>query len=150
MPVIAEATARARLLARRGATAAAVVLGASFHPFRTAREGASMVRGLMNPPRVRLPIGDVAPGDVVPTDVTPAEGVPSPEPAHAEPPGSTASPAPDVPEAAAAEPVAESAAEADDVPVQPRGPAPHIPPRLAGEVERDYGDDLPGIRNAGG
>jgi hypothetical protein len=34
---------------------------------------------------------------------------------------------------------------ADDRPVQSRGPAPHVPPAIAAEVERDYGDEIPGI-----
>lgn len=31
--------------------------------------------------------------------------------------------------------------------VRPEGPAPHMPPRIAGAVERDYADDIPGINN---
>ena len=50
MPVISEAAAQARLIAKRGANVAAVMIGASFHPFRTVRDGASVVRGLVNPP----------------------------------------------------------------------------------------------------
>jgi hypothetical protein len=131
MPVIAEATSYARLLARRGAGLAAVVLGASFHPLRTARDGASMVRGLVSPPEEPIP--------PAPTDAAPASTQAPDQPAT--PPD--ADPAPD---AAAAT----GSAAAADVRVEPRGPAPHIPPRIAGEVERDYGDDLPGIRNAEG
>ena len=73
-------------------------------------------------------------------------------------PASTQAPAqaPDQPATpSAADPASDAAAAtgsaaAADVRVEPRGPAPHIPPRIAGEVERDYGDDLPGIRNAEG
>ena len=45
-------------------------------------------------------------------------------------------------------PTGESPAEPRaDLPVKERGPAPHIPPSIAGEVERDYGEELPGFRN---
>ncbi|WGL50837.1 hypothetical protein P5P86_12775 [Nocardioides sp. BP30] len=154
MPVIAEATAQARLLARRGANAAAVVIGASFHPFRTVRDGATVVRGLVSPP------ADPVPG--APTDA--AEQPASPPSATSTPPsastktGSAKKPAepktppgPDI----VAKPVAPPAQEAsnavvgeqqvDDRPVEARGPVPHLPPQIAAEIERDYGDDLPGI-----
>ncbi|MGZ6733060.1 MAG: hypothetical protein ACXVDH_00330 [Nocardioides sp.] len=34
-----------------------------------------------------------------------------------------------------------------DLPVVPTGPAPHMPPDIADEIEREYGEDLPGFRN---
>lgn len=41
----------------------------------------------------------------------------------------------------------EMADEVADVPVVPTGPAPHMPPGIADEIERDYGEELPGFRN---
>lgn len=157
MPAIADAAAQARLFARRGADAAAVVLGASFHPFRTVREGAHLVQGLMNPREQVTPTPPATDASVErstepaakkataePTKKTAKKATKKApkKPATKPAPGPTtvakepAPPAPDpqVPEAA-------------DVPVDPSGPLPHIPPRIAGEVERDYGDELPGIKD---
>jgi hypothetical protein len=142
MPVIAEAAAQARVLARRSANAAAVVIGASFHPFRTVRDGAHVVRGLVHPPE------DPIPG--APTDAReePAQAPASPRDAEtATRPTAGADtavrpPAPPEPDAVPPEDL--------DRPVDARGPAPHIPPRIAEEVERDYGDDLPGFTNGAG
>lgn len=124
MPDIADAAAQARKLARRGADAAAVVLDAGTHPLRTAREGAQLVQGLVN----RHDEEGTEPS----AQVAPPES-PTPDPI----PG----PATVVKEPAAPEPV-----EALDLPVEPGGPKPHMPPDIADEVERDYGDEVPGIK----
>lgn len=160
MPAIAEAASQARLLARRGADAAAVVLGASFHPFRTVRDGAHLVHGLIGQrdaappaapeapapaepstartPKVAQPAAKKAPATKTAAKKTPAKKAPAKKaaPGH---PTVAKEPAPPVPDPAPA--------EALDVPVEPTGPAPHIPPSIAGEVERDYGDELPGIKS---
>jgi hypothetical protein len=140
MPAIAEAAAQARLLARRSANAAAVVIGASFHPFRTVRDGATVVKGLITPPSEPVP--------PAPTDVTtaPEQSTTTPDGQQtATRPQQAVTTAPPVPDTApATEPAL--APEVDDRPVEARGPAPHIPPSIAGEVERDYGDELPGIK----
>lgn len=137
MPAIADAAAQARLFARRGADAAAVVLGASFHPFRTVREGAHLVHGLMNPPEQVPP---TPPATDAATERSAATSTKAPK----------AKPAPG-PETVIKEPAPPATEpgipESTDVPVDPSGPLPHIPPRIAGEVERDYGDELPGIKD---
>jgi len=140
MPAIADAAAQARLFARRGADAAAVVLGASFHPFRTVREGAHLVQGLMNPPEQVTP---TPPGTDTAIDM-PAASTASPKPK----PDTKPAPGPQTVAKDPAPPVADPEIPADaDVPVDPTGPLPHIPPRIASEVERDYGDELPGIKD---
>jgi hypothetical protein len=171
MPVIAEATAQARLIAHRGANVAAVLIGASFHPFRTVREGASVVRGLVNPPEepIQPPPTDAQEQSPAAKDST-STGSAGTKAAQAAPPTTakkTASkktaaekpakktaqktaqkstkkdlPGPDTVAKPAAPPPAPDGA---DRPVQARGPAPHMPPSIAGEVERDFGDELPGI-----
>jgi len=151
MPAIAEAAAQARLLARRGAGAAAVVLGASFHPFRTVREGANLVQGLMNPPEQVKPTPPATDSAPETSAATPATTPPTTESTTTKPATtSTTKPTPG-PDTVAKEPAPPAAdpdiAEAADVPVDPSGPVPHIPPRIAGEVERDYGDELPGIKD---
>lgn len=158
MPVIAEATAQARLLTKRGATAAAVVLGASFHPVRTVREGASLVRGLVHhadgtatpaaPPTDAQPKPTPAAKASTTTSTTTSKGSGT----TAKPKAGTAKKTPGhtTVQKPAAPPTPDPAPEAVDVPVEPQGPVPHIPPSIAGEVERDYGDDLPGIRGGEG
>lgn len=180
MPAIAEAASQARLLARRGADAAAVVLGASFHPFRTVRDGAHLVQGLMGQRDAAGPAAPEAPTSVEPdtsgtpkaaqsaaTKTTPGKADPTkaaprkPSPKKAAPPKAAPKKTAATKTAAtktapgratvAKEPAppapGPAAAEAVDVPVEPTGPAPHIPPSIAGEVERDYGDELPGIKS---
>jgi len=151
MPAIADAAAQARLLARRGADAAAVVLGASFHPFRTVREGAHLVQGLMNPPeqvRPTPPATDAATGAATDTPASRGPKKPTTNKTTKQPAKEPTKPAgPETVTKEPAPPVAEpDVPEAADVPVDPSGPLPHIPPRIAGEVERDYGDELPGIK----
>lgn len=136
MPVIAEAAAEARLIARRGASAAAVLVGAGLHPVRTVKDGVSIVRGLVNPPD---DAAQPAPTDVKPVPVSKAHPVEPSEDTAEEQRTAAARLDPEPPEAEAVA----------DVPVEPQGPAPHIPPSIAHEVERDYGDDLPGM-HAGG
>lgn len=136
MPVIAEAAAEARLIARRGASAAAVVIGAGLHPLRTVKGGVSIVRGLVNPPDSPV---QPAPTDVKPVSVPKAHPT-EPSEKIAEEQRRAADrldPEPPEPEAVA------------DIPVEPQGPAPHLPASIAHEIERDYGDDLPGMHNGG-
>lgn len=142
MPTVAGFAADLRTASSRLARSVPAVIDASFHPFRTVREGTRLVQGLLAPERdegVPPPTEAAAPAD------TPAETRERTEPtAPAEP---TAAPEP----APTPSPTAETAAESepdlvDDRPIESRGPAPHVPPAIAAEVERDYGDEIPGIR----
>jgi hypothetical protein len=117
MPDLTDAAHQAKSLARRGAHAATAVLDASFHPFRT-------VRSLVHTEEAPTP---------PPTDAKTEITAPTP----------TQPPAPRRPVQAVPEPIETP----PDLPVEPRGPAPHMPPHLADEIERDYGDELPGFRN---
>ena len=132
MPDINDAAHQAKELARRGAHAASTLIDASFHPFRAVRSGTATVRSLIQPGEDEA----VAPP---PTDAK----VVTPEPAaEAEP---AASSTPREPVESLTEVFAAEAAPPPDLPVEPQGPAPHMPARLAGEIERDYGDELPGF-----
>jgi len=125
MPDLTDAAHQAHALARRGAHAATAVLAVSLHPFRTVRTLVRLAEPIPPPP----------------TDARtePPTAVPPPP----QPPAPTTSTTP-----ARTTPVADEIPdEIPDLPVEPRGPAPHIPPRIADEVERDYGDELPGFRN---
>ena len=69
-----------------------------------------------------------------------------------QPPPTDAQPDPVAPPQPPPAPTPRASVDADveapaDVPVVPTGPAPHIPPHLADEIERDYGEELPGFRN---
>jgi hypothetical protein len=130
MPDLTDAAHQARVLARRGAHAAGTLIDASFHPFRTVRTGTETVRNLIHPAEDEA----VSPP---PTDAK-AERTSSPAPAPAPR-------APREPVENLTEELAEEAAPPPDLPVEPQGPAPHMPARLASEIERDYGDDLPGF-----
>ena len=120
-----QAGDQAKGLARKGAQAATTLLDASFHPFRTVR---NLVQTDESAPTS-------APASAVPpTDAKIAR----PEPESATPTGPSS----------AAEAVAEFEVETPpDLPVVPTGPAPHLPPDIADEIERDYGDELPGFHN---
>lgn len=74
---------------------------------------------------------------------TEEEPVPPPTDTEVAPPVPSQPPAPRRPMQAVPEPVDTP----PDLPVEPRGPAPHMPPRIADEIERDYGEELPGFRN---
>jgi hypothetical protein len=130
MPVLAEAAAQARVIARRGASAAAVVIGASFHPFRT-------VRGLVQPSEEPIP--------GPPTDAQEAPVATTPPPSAAARPAAKPQAGADIVPKPVEPPVPDGDTAEADRPVEARGPAPHIPPRIAGEIERDYGDELPGF-----
>lgn len=126
MPDLTDAAQQARALARRGAHAAGTLIDASFHPFRTVRTGTESVRNLIHH-------GDDEAAPPPPTDAKVAE------------PAAPTSPAPREPVENLTEAFEEQAAPPPDLPVEPQGPAPHMPARLASEIERDYGDDLPGF-----
>jgi hypothetical protein len=119
MPDLTDAARQATSLARRGAHAATAVLDASFHPFRT-------VRSLVHTEEAAPP---------PPTDTGTA------------PPTPTQAPTPRRPVETPVETLAEPVEAPADLPVHPRGPAPHMPPDIAEEIERDYAEDLPGFRN---
>jgi hypothetical protein len=123
MSLLRTTAADLRSIVRRGPGVAAGVLGAALHPRRTLHEGTELVRGLLTPPEPTTPSRGVTPIEEA------AETAPGPAPS-----------AP-VPFDLSDEPVEAD----DDAVIQPRGPAPHLPPSIAAEVERDYGDDLPGI-----
>ena len=114
-----QATDQAKEFARKGAQAANALLDASFHPFRTVRA----VRGLV--------LGEDEPVSPPPTDAQP-EPIAAPEPPQPPVPRVPADVEPETP---------------PDLPVVPTGPAPHIPQEIADEIEREYGDELPGFRN---
>jgi hypothetical protein len=144
MPTVAGFAADLRTASRRLVRSVPAVIDASFHPFRTVREGTRLVQGLLTPERddrVPPPTEAAAPADTADRAPIhrPAPGSDRPEPAEPAEPAE--------PGRAAVEPVPEPDLEQDpdDRPVETRGPAPHVPPAIAAEVERDYGDEIPGI-----
>jgi hypothetical protein len=132
MPTVAEFATDLKSASRRLARTVPAVLDASFHPFRTVREGTRLVQGLLAPEHdepVPPPTEAAAPADTV--DHTPIHR----QVAKPAPPAPPAAPEPDLlPDPGL-----------DDHPIHSRGPAPHVPPAIAAEVERDYGDEIPGI-----
>jgi hypothetical protein len=150
MPTVAGFAADLRTASRRLVRSVPAVLDASFHPFRTVRDGTRLVQGLLAPEQsvpVPPPTEAAAPADrapihrPVPESVAESALAPAQAPEPAEP---TDSPEPtELAAEPAAEPVVEPAL--DDRPILSRGPAPHVPPAIAAEVERDYGDEIPGI-----
>jgi len=140
LPNLPDAAHQATQLARRGVQAATTVLDASFHPFRTAR---SLVRTAdePSPPPTDAKIARPSEPEAAQAEDTANEDIATDDTATG---------------AAGAAPGPQSAAEAveafevetpPDLPVVPTGPAPHMPQGIADEIERDYGDELPGFRN---
>lgn len=141
---VGRTTPLVRVLARRGLGAALLVVDAGLHPRRTARRGARLVQD------VAAFVGATSAPDPTPTDV-PVRGRDASAPATASTPPQATPVAPTIP-ATPPPPVAEPEPVEepfdDSLPVEPQGPAPHMPPDVAAEVERDYSDDVPGF--AGG
>lgn len=148
LSIVGESTALLRILARRGLGAAIVTVDAGLHPRRTARQGARLVQdvaafvGVSSGPAATVTDAPARGGSTTPptrTSTAPAED------RAPEAPTPPAGPDLVVAEPAAPEPVEQAD---ESLPVEPSGPAPHLPPDIAAEVERDYADDLPGF--AGG
>jgi hypothetical protein len=105
-------------VARRGVGVAAVLIDAGLHPRRTAQAGMRLARGLLPTEPEQRAEETVAPAE---------EGAPPAE--------------------KTVMPVEETVVADEDAEVVPQGPAPHLPAGLAAEIERDYGDELPGIHD---
>jgi hypothetical protein len=152
MPDLTDATRQARVIARRGVHAATAMIDASFHPFRTVRNGTDTVRHLLHADHEQ----PTPPPTDAKTEVRPeakAEtkaGTKTEAKNGAKPAGRTApsAPKPPAPRKTVDQVVEETLEQEQppaNLPVEPQGPAPHLPPSLAAEIERDYGDDLPGF-----
>lgn len=147
-----------------------LAIGAVRHPRRTASQALSGSITVVGQLLERRPATEPVPGMASPPPVAvePDESEP-PGPVAAEPAppeatvedtvedlAPTAEPdqGPDVEAAPGPEPLVESldedASDLDEGPTdtRPEGPAPHMPPRIAGDVERDYEEDIPGITPA--
>jgi len=147
MPTVAGFATDLKSASRRLVRTVPAVLDASFHPFRTVREGTRLVQGLLAPEQDQLvppPTEAAAPADTA--DRAPIHRpakTPAASPGATEATRPTRAAAPEPAQTPIPEPIPEP--DLDDRPIQSRGPAPHVPPAIAAEVERDYGDEIPGI-----
>jgi hypothetical protein len=124
-----------------------VAIDAVRHPCRTAGQvvngSISVIGRLVD----RRPAGEPVPGVVAAADDAAPAGTEPPGPVAAEPTAVE-----DSLEDLAEAPAETAALDEDEAPadVRAEGPVPHMPPRIAGDVERDYAEDIPGIISAGG
>lgn len=148
MPELPNLPAAARQvtgLARKGAHAATTLLGASFHPVRTVRSVTRMDDEPAPPPtdaKIARPSEPEADrGQSSPATDSPARD------SRTDADGTEATAATREPQSAAEAVEAFEVETPPDLPVVPTGPAPHMPQDIADEIEREYGDELPGFRN---
>jgi hypothetical protein len=160
MSILNQPASIAKAVLRRGTGAALGAVDAGLHPTRTLRQGVQHLPGIGGlvgsggTDRSHVPAPTDAAAPAAPAaPVTPAAPTADPEPDTAAD-NAAAAPetGPDTSESSAAvEPfeIPEEPIEVDaDAVVELQGPAPHLPASIAAEIEREYGDDVPGFHDA--